>query len=158
MFLLKLNEKENVKLTVQKEMQIWIARNHIETKQKEKKISLAFSKKDIEPGDAIIISGTGDVYYEEEGRFYHARIYNIGINVDRYAPKEDQAKRNAVYKILPFQCEISNGLLVATPEKSSIHDVVPVRTKLIKAETRENMLRNAELIPTTISGEYQQIF
>lgn len=158
MFLLKLNEKENVKLTVQKEMQIWIARNHIETKQKEKKISLVFSKKDIEPGDVIIISGTGNAYYEKEGSFYHARIYNIGINVDRHAPKEDQAKRNAVYKILPFQCEISNGFLVITPEKSSIRDVVPARTKLIKADIRENMLRKADLIPTTISGEYQKIF
>lgn len=46
MFLLKLNEKENVKLIAKKEMQIWIARDHIETKQKEKKI-LWFSRKKI---------------------------------------------------------------------------------------------------------------
>lgn len=119
---------------------------------------MVFSKKDIEPGDVIIISGASNAYYQEKGNFYHARIYNIGINVDRHALKEDQAKRNVVYKILPFQCEIGNGFLVSGPAKLIIPDVVPARTKLIKADIRENMLRNAELIPTTISGEYQQIF
>lgn len=157
MILLRLTANESVRLTAQRSVQIWVARNHIEDRVGSGKVKkLVFLKKDITPGDTIIIDGSHNAFLRDGAKYFHARIYDVGINIDRHGIGSDRIKREAAFKILPFQYEMGNK----TFRVESIHTSEPVRpypTKPIKPEVFNQMIAAADLLPTAIQNELQSL-
>lgn len=136
---------ECVRLTAKRRVRIWIGKHHIESGASAMGKALVFSPEEIEPGGEIIIDGLHNVYYCKGRICYQARIYDVGVNIDRYGIGTDEEFRSAASRILPFQHGVGNGIF-SVSRVHSVDEIPQASTDPIADDVRDEMLENADLL------------
>lgn len=108
-------------------MTLWLADHHTSTAAGGK--DLVFTPAEAAPNTAVLVDNQLQVYALSDMRWYHARLFSVAINIDRFLLNTSRPNRAGIARVLPFQLCLANGSMTWSPQRcpSAIPPLAPTR-------------------------------
>lgn len=159
MVLLNSSPHQSFLLTINKPLTLWIGAYEATVKIRNKKSNyVIFSQITADLDSEILIDANKEIFWRKQFSalgWFPARIYNIALNPSRYATISPENEESIIWKIMPFEYCLSNGLISIKNQPPPRQIIIAKKTPMLSDEC-ERLLESADLLTTAVSREELQ--
>lgn len=148
---------ECLELKTRADMTVWIAEHHAPAPDGGGAHELVFSPFELPKDSPILISNDMHAYAMAAAGWFHARLYNVAINVDRYLMYTERTNKEGIARLLPFHMCLQNGSLASSQVKNPLPLPSLTRTKPLSPSAVKMYRNNARLLRSLHSSHEWQL-
>ena len=148
---------ECLELRTRADMTVWIAEHHAHVLDGGIGPELVFTPFDLVKDSPILISNDMHAYAMSPAGWFHARLYNVAINVDRYLMYTERTNKEGIARLLPFHMCLQNGSLAGSQVKHPLPLPSLTRTKPLSPSAVKMHRNSARLLRSLHSPHEWQL-
>lgn len=151
MFLLNSPPNQDILLTINKPLNLWIGTHEAIINVGGKKLNhVIFSPITADPNSEILVDKNKQIFWRNQFSalgWFPARIYNIALNPSRYATVAPENDQSTLWRVMPFEYCLSNGLILQQ-KRPAHHQVIFAKRTMMAPDQCERLMESADLLTT----------
>jgi hypothetical protein len=151
MVLLNSLPNQDILLTIDKPLTLWIGTHEAIVKVRGKKLNhVIFSPITADRNSEILVDKNKQIFWRNQFSalgWFPARIYNISLNPSRYATVSPDHDESTLWRVMPFEYCLSNGL-ISQKKRPAYHEAVFAKKTMMTPHQYERLMESADLLTT----------
>lgn len=151
MVLLTPSPNQDILLAIDKPLTLWIGTHEVIVKVRNKEINhVIFSPITAGRNSEILVDKNKQIFWRNQFSalgWFPARIYNISLNPSRYATISPNHDESTLWRVMPFEYCLSNGLISQKNRPTHLQVVFSKKT-MMAPDQYERLMKSADLLTT----------